>query len=283
MDMKGKNTVNNGRKEIPTMFLGTAPFHEMGDYKFRRIRTIGAVRNGINLGYGIDCAVAYGNHRQVGRGIRASEKKRSEVFITSKLYNTQQDDDVKGHYDRMCSELGIEKLDLLLQHWPQTSTYINAWKQMEELYFAGKVRYIGMANVEVRHLLEMETACALLPQVIQVERHPLNTQAELISYCKEKGIRVQAYAPIGRMEEALTGQKLLKKLAEKHGKSIPQIILRWHIQTDVIPVVRSVRRRRIMENMDIWDFVLLDVEVDEIRALNRNYKIYNPQRYARYY
>ena len=268
---------------IPSMFLGTGPFFKLGDYSFKRIRTINAVGNGIAVGYGIDCAAAYGNHRQVGRGVQVSGKKREEIFLASKLYNNQQDSNVACHYTAICGELGVDYLDLLLLHWPQVSTYIKAWKQMENLYFEKKVRYIGMANVEIRHLLDMEKKCILLPHVIQIERHPLNTQMELISFCKEKGIWVQAYSPLARMNPILTEQKMIKAFAAKYKKSVPQIILRWHIQTGVIPVVRSIRKWRIMENWNIWDFKLSDEEVSGITNLNQDYKINDPRKFVRYY
>lgn len=277
--MGGK--MNNN--DMPIMILGTAPFKQMGNYNFLRIRTMNAVKNAIFRGYGIDCAVAYGNHRQVGRGIQVSGKAREKIFLTSKLYNTQQDNYVREHYNVMCNELGVQYLDLLLQHWPQTSTYINTWKQMEELYLEEKVKYIGIANAEIRHLDEIKKKCDILPHFIQIERNPLNTQLELISFCKKDEIRVQAYAPLGRMGEDLIKQTILNKLALKYQKSIPQIILRWQIQTGVIPVVRSVRKKRIFENIDICDFEMADEEIEEITGLNQNYKIYDPRKYARYY
>lgn len=154
---------------------------------------------------------------------------------------------------------------------------------MEELYFEKKVRYIGIANVEIRHLLEIEKKCALLPHVIQIERNPLITQSELIAFCREKNICVQAYAPLGRMNPALTRQRCLKELGDKYEKTISQILLRWQIQTGVTPVVRSVRKARIVENMNLWDFHLTEGEVSEITALNQYFKYYDPRRYARYY
>lgn len=268
---------------IPNIFLGTAPFHELGNYRFLKLRTVQAVSHGIRLGYGIDCAVAYGNHYQVGNGIRLSGKKRSDIFLTSKLYNNQQDNCVADHYKNMLHELRVDYVDLLLLHWPQTSTYIMAWKQMESLYESQQVGHIGMANVELRHLLEMEQKCNLLPQIIQVERHPLNTQEELISYCREKGILVQAYAPLGRMNCKLTENSFLSMLADKYNKTIQQVILRWHYQNGVIPVVRSIRPDRIYDNYNIWDFELTKDEIEEITSLNINYKIYDPRMYARYY
>lgn len=269
--------------KIPSIFLGTAPLYLIGEYRFKRIRTINAVKNGITRGYGIDCAVAYDNHRQVRRGITVSGKKRKEIFITSKLYNTQQDKDIKRHYKDICDELGVEYLDLLLLHWPQKSTYLNAWKQMVELYNEKKVKYIGISNVEIKHLMEMENICGFLPHVIQIERNPLYTRNDIISFCHEKGIIVQAYAPLGRMNEVLMKQKILNQLANKYGKGIPQIILKWHIQTGVCPVVRSVRKRRIIENINIWDFELTDEEIQEITKLNQNYRINDPRKFCRYY
>lgn len=269
--------------KIPSMFLGTVPLHMMGNYKFKRIRTINAVKNGILMDYGIDCATAYGNHRQVGRGLKAAGKERKEIFITSKLDNSQQDNNIKSHYKNMCRELNVDYLDLLLQHWPQTSTYINSWKQMEELYAEKQVKYIGMSNVEIRHLLEIEKKGTFLPHVIQIERNPLYVREDIISFCREKGIVVQAYAPLGRMNEVLMGQGLLKNLGNKYKKTVPQIILKWHIQTGVCPVMRSARKERIIENKNIWDFELTDWELEEITKLNQNFRINDPRKFCRYY
>lgn len=283
MDNKIELNVQSGQIKIPAMFLGTAPFRELGKYRFLRLRTVRAVSTGIKTGYGIDCAVAYGNHHQVGNGIKLSGKRRQDIFLTSKLFNSQQDEKIAQHYDVMLKELQLNYVDLLLLHWPQTGTYIRAWKQMEKLYEHQKVRLIGMANVEIRHLREMERKCEMLPHIIQIERNPLNTQEELLYYCEEKGIQVQAYAPLGRMNDQLLGSERLCRLAEKYNKTIPQIILRWHRQTNVIPVVRSIRTNRICDNYNIWDFKLDDSEIKKISELNINHKIYDPRIYARYY
>ncbi len=268
---------------VPALFLGTAPFNEIGDYHFRRLRTVRAVGQGICLGYGIDCAVAYGNHHQIANGIKLSREDRENIFVTSKLYNTQQDGRINEHYQAALKELDLEYLDLLLLHWPQTGTYINAWKQMEELYYNKKVRYIGIANVEIRHLEEISQKCDMLPQIVQVERNPLNTEDALLAACVENSIILQAYGPTGTSNPELIESEVLKRLARKYGKTVRQVILRWHLETGDIPVVRSVRKSRIIENCDIFDFRLLLDEIAEINLLNRNYKFYDPRRYVCYY
>ncbi len=269
--------------DLPAMFLGTGPFHEIGDYHFRRLRTVRAVGHGICLGYGIDCAVAYGNHRQIANGMKLSGIPRKDIFLTSKLFNDQQDELLPQHYQNMLRELDTEYLDLLLLHWPQTGTYIDAWKRMEELYQKGQVRSIGIANAEIRHLEKLAVKCEMLPQVIQVERNPLNTEEELLAFCQDKGIVLQAYGPTGRSNKELIESEVIKRIGRAHSKTAYQTILRWHIETGDIPVVRSIRKERIAENCDIFDFTLDPGEIEEIDSLNRNCKFYDPRRYARYY
>lgn len=269
--------------QLPPMFLGTAPFHELGDYKWKRLRTVKRVSEAVRIGYGIDCAVAYGNHRQVGLGMLRSGFVRERMFVTSKLYNDQQNAGLKNHYSRILEELGTGYLDLLLLHWPQSSTYIEAWKYMEELYHENRVRAIGMANVEIRHLEALQSSCEICPQVIQIERNPLLTQNDLMEYCSQHQIQVQSYAPLGVMNKQLIEHRLLKTLSEKYKKQPAQIILRWHIQTDCIPVVRSLRKERVLSNFQVWDFQLEEEEIHEISNLNQNHKHYDPRKYARYY
>lgn len=281
--MWGDDMSEKSKSVVPPMFLGTVPFDEMGNYYFRRLRVVMAVSKAIQLGYGVDCAVAYGNHYQVGNGIKASGKKREDIFVTSKLFNTQQDNHVKEHYCNALQELDTPYLDLLLLHWPQTSTYINAWKQMEELYQTKLVCYIGMANVELRHLERIEKSCCIMPHVVQIERHPLNIQKEVVEYCTKKGIIVQAYAPLGVMDKRLLNASVLMDMSARYNKTIPQIILRWQYQTGVVPVVRSIRKKRIISNYDIWDFEIKEEDIEAINALNIGYKHYDPRRYVRYY
>ncbi len=274
--------LSNGNR-IPSVFLGTAPFFEMGDYRFKRLRTVSAVGTAVDLGYGIDSAVAYGNHRQVGNGIRLSGRQRKEVFVTSKIFNNQQNHRIPLYYEECLNQLKLEYLDLLLLHWPQKCTFIEAWKYMEELYNIGKVKNIGMANVEAYHLEEMRNKCSLLPQVVQVELHPMYQQRELTEYCRKNKIQIQAYAPLGRMRPELINHESIKEIALHHGKMVPQVILRWHIQEGRIPVVRSARKNRIRENYDIWDFELTSEEISKIDFFPEGMKIYDVRKYVKYY
>lgn len=279
--MVPKIVLSNGN-EIPQMFQGTVPFHMIKGYKFKHWRVVTSTEKAVECGMGIDTAVAYGNHKEVAMGIKLSAVEKKNIFITSKLYNTQQDCNIKQHYKNICNELLVDKLNLLLLHWPQTSTYVDAWKLMEELYYEGFVDNIGIANVEIRHLEQLKKEGCINPHVIQIERHPYNQQNDIVEFAKEEGICVQSYSPLARMNSVIEN-KTFEDLANKYSVSIPQLLLKWQIQDGIIPVVRSVRKKKIQENINSLDITIKREDMEIINGIGIKYRINNPMRFSRYY
>lgn len=240
-----KITLNNGQ-QIPQLGFGVwkAPAGEC--YK--------AVRTALEVGYRhIDTARIYGNEEDVGRAIRESGIDRGEIFVTTKLWNSDQAKAEKSFEDSL-KRLGCEYIDLYLIHFPVTKTRKAAWGDLEKIAQGGHVRSIGVSNYMPRHLEELLAGCAIKPAVNQIELHPWLSQVELRDYCAKHGICVEAYSPLAH------GQKVadvsLEPLAAKHGKSIAQILLRWSIQSGNIVLVKSVSPNRIAENFAVFDFEL---------------------------
>lgn len=224
-----------------------------------------------------DTASAYGqSERILGCGIK--KYKREDVFISTKVSNMQQNTgNIRKAFESSSRRLKTDYIDLYLLHWPNPDTYIEAWKQMEELYKEGKVRAIGVCNFHKHHMEELEKHATILPMVNQFECHPLMNQEELRKYCKEKEIQVMAYTPTARMDKRLRNNEVMKSLAEKYGKSIAQIVLRWHYQLGNIPVVNTTKIKHLKENTDIFDFELSDKEIQAINEINIDCRLrYNP-------
>jgi diketogulonate reductase-like aldo/keto reductase len=183
---------------------------------------------------------------------------REELFNTLKSYQT-------------------DYVDLYMFHWPVTGVYLDTWKQMEQLYKEGYCRAIGVANCHQHHLEEIFEIAEVIPMVNQFEIHPLFTQKPLIEFCKSKGIQVEAYTPIARFDDRLARLPALNAIARKYNKTIVQIVLRWHIQNKVIPVVRSLNKKRQLENISIFEFKLTEEEMCKIDSFNINSRLrYDP-------
>ena len=173
--------------------------------------------------------------------------------------------------------LNKSNVDLYMFHWPVTGVYLDTWKQMEQLYKEGYCRAIGVANCHQHHLEAILKTAKVIPAVNQFEVHPLFTQKALIEFCKSRGIAVEAYTPIARFDDRLVRLPALNAIARKYNKSVVQIVLRWHIQNGIIPVVRSLNKRRQLENISIFDFGLTEEEVWKIDGFNINSRLrYDP-------
>lgn len=172
---------------------------------------------------------------------------------------------------------GVDKIDLLQFHWPVTGKYIDTWREMLKLKEEGYVRVLGVANCHAHHIEALEKSTGEIPEINQIEVHPLFTQKELLEYCKSKGIVVEAYTPVARYDDRLVRLPILKKLEEKYKKTFVQIILRWHIQNGVIPVVRALSEKHQKDNINIFDFVLEDEDMKIIDGLNLDSRLrYDP-------
>ncbi|GED32144.1 aldo/keto reductase [Brevibacillus centrosporus] len=229
----------------------------------------GAVRSAIESGYrSIDTAAVYGNEVGVGEGIRQAGIDRDQLFITTKVWNADQGyDSTLKAFDESVKRLGIETLDLYLIHWPVKGKYVETWRALEKLYRDGYVRAIGVSNFHTHHLEDLRQNSEIIPAVNQVEFHPLLTQKELLAYCQENGIQMEAWSPLmqGNLDHPL-----LVELGQKYGKSPAQIIIRWDLEKKVVTIPKSITPARIAQNADVFDFSLSAEDVEKINALNAN-------------
>jgi diketogulonate reductase-like aldo/keto reductase len=251
------------------------PLIGMGTYPLNGLRLAWLVRRATAMGYrGFDTASAYGNERWLGRGLRLSLKKREDYFVTSKLSNTEQR---AGDVRRACTDslarLGLKSLDLYLMHWPNPDTFRSCWRQMEQLYREGLVRAIGVCNFHAHHLQQLLEVASVIPAVNQVELHPLLSQTSLVAFCRQHDIQVQAYSPFARMHGKLLGSAILGEIAARCGKTVPQVILRWHCQHQLCAVPKSANSTRLKQNLAVSGFTLTEQEMQHIDGLNINFRV----------
>lgn len=253
--------------EIPCMGLGT--WQSKDD--IARISVLSALSHGYRL---IDTAAAYGNERGVGAGIKESGLAREEIFVTSKLRNA--DHGYKATldaFDLTMEKLGLDYLDLYLIHWPNPvqfrSTWKKAmqdtWKAFEELYEQGKIRAIGISNFMPHHIEALMETAKIKPMVNQLKLCPGITQKEVVEYCNENGILVEAYSPFGT--GAIFASEEMKKLSIKYNKTIGQLCLRWCLQNDFVSLPKSANPMRIKDNAQIFDFEISKEDMDIISGL----------------
>jgi len=220
----------------------------------------------------IDTAAIYQNEKGVGQGIRESNIERGDIFVTSKVWNADQGyESTLKAYDSSLKKLGLKQLDLYLIHWPVVGKYKETWRAMEKLYKEGLVRAIGVSNFLQHQLEDLLTASEITPMVNQMEFHPWLVQQDLVDFCHQKNIRYEAWSPImrGRVGEL----KEIETLVSKYEKTAAQIILRWNLQKGIITIPKSVRKERILENANLFDFALSDEEVKLIDTLDKHYRL----------
>jgi diketogulonate reductase-like aldo/keto reductase len=235
----------------------------------------GAVAEALKAGYRhIDTAAAYGNEKSVGNAVRESGIPRAEIFVTSKLQNPMHGyENTVAAFEQTMENLGMDYLDLYLIHWPNPAKYrdhwqeanAGTWKAFEEFYRAGRIRAIGVSNFRVHHLQELEKTQTIAPMVNQIRLCPGDTQDEVVDYCRAKGILLEAYSPLGLGQ--IFDVPEMKALAEKYGRSIAQICIRWSLERGYLPLPKSVTPARIRENLDVFDFELSDDDVEMIANL----------------
>ncbi|HVY47747.1 MAG TPA: aldo/keto reductase [Minicystis sp.] len=251
--------LNNG-VEIPQVGLGV--FRAAAGEETRR-----AVRWALEIGYRhVDTARVYGNEQDVGEAIRESGVPREEVFVTTKLWNS---DHGKDKAARACEEslkrLGFDYVDLYLIHWPQEGLRRESWKALTKLLESGKCRAIGVSNYTIRHLEEVLSTSDVVPAVDQVELSPFLHQKKLLDFCEKKKIVVEAYSPLvkGKRMQHPT----VVKVAQKVGKTPAQVLIRWSMQHGCVVIPKSVKKERIDENFGVFDFAL---DVDDMRLLDES-------------
>lgn len=242
----------------------------LGTYLAAQGRDVeGEVTYGLSIGYrGIDTAAIYDNEQSIGRAIKASGVARAELFVATKVWNSDQGyEQTLAAFDRSLNRLGLDYVDLYLVHWPVRSKALNTWRAMEELRAAGKTRAIGVCNHLEDDLNDL-LAHATVPRALdQVEIHPYLQRAPLREYCHTHSITVQAWAPL--MKGRVGGAAALVEIARRHDKTPAQVTLRWLLQHGITAIPKSVHRERIAQNAEVFDFELGEAEMAAIDALDR--------------
>ncbi|MDD7939396.1 aldo/keto reductase [Actinomycetospora lutea] len=234
--------------------------------------TAEAVLTAFEAGYRhIDTAQMYGNEAEVGEAIAKSGLQRDELWITTKCNNSNHGyDDARSALDESLQKLGLDAVDLYLIHWPLPGKdlYVETWKGLEKAHQDGKARTIGVSNFQPHHLDRLLEETETVPAINQIELHPHMQQAALRSYHERHGIRTEAWSPIGQGKGLLDAPEL-GEIAQAHGKSAAQVVLRWHIQIGNIIFPKSVTPERIRENMDIFDFELSHEDMQKIDGMEK--------------
>jgi len=252
----------NDGHAIPWLGLGVWQTHKGAE-------TFDAVRDALAAGYRhIDTARAYGNEADVGRAVRASGIPRSEIYVTTKLWNADQGyEQAKRAFDRSLASLGLDYVDLFLLHWPERARH-DSWRALIELRESGKARSIGVSNFTIDHLEKLRRASDVVPAINQVELHPFLTQPALREHCAKHGIVIEAYSPLAH------GQRLdhpaITRLAKKLGKTPAQIMIRWALDHDLVVLPKSSKKARILENAAVFDFALSPEDLRALDALDEN-------------
>ncbi len=228
----------------------------------------------IAAGYrSIDTAAIYRNERGTGEGLRRAGLPRQDIFVTTKLWNDRQAD-APAALGESLGKLGLEQVDLYLIHWPapKNDSYAQAWRSLVRLRDEGRTRAVGVSNFTEAHLARVMDETGVAPALNQVELHPYLQQPALRAYHAEHGIRTEAWSPIGQ-GKALLDDPVLARLAEAHGKTAAQIVLRWHLQLGTIVIPKTVTPSRLRENLAVTDFALDDAEMAAIAALDRSERL----------
>ncbi|MDQ0430201.1 diketogulonate reductase-like aldo/keto reductase [Planomicrobium stackebrandtii] len=257
-------TLHNG-VEMPRFGLGV---YKMTDKE----AAVEAMITAINAGYGaIDTATIYDNEAEVGEAVRNSGVKREELFITSKVWNTDQGyDETLRAFEASLKRLGFDYLDLYLTHWAIEGKYVDTYRAIQRLYDEKLVRSIGVSNHQQHHLEKLLATANTKPMVNQIELHPQLTQVPLRSFCANQDIAVTSWSPLARGR--LLEDPVLLEIANTYGKTIAQVIIRWHLQSDLTVIPKSVTPSRIKENAEVFDFSLTEEEIELIDGLNQDWR-----------
>ncbi|MBM7785673.1 aldo/keto reductase [Tenggerimyces flavus] len=257
---------NNG-VEIPQLGFGV--------WQVPEELVVDAVRVAIETGYrSIDTAAIYGNEEGTGRAIAESGVARDELFVTTKLWNSEQGyDSTLAAFDESIKKLELDYVDLYLIHWPSPhrDKYVETWKAFEQLLNDGRVKSIGVSNFHQPHLQRLLDETDIVPVLNQIELHPYLQQAALRTFCAEHGILTEAWSPLASGGDVLT-DPLIAKLADKYGKTPAQVILRWHLQLGNVVIPKSVTPSRIKENFEVFDFELTAEDVAAFAPLEKGFR-----------
>ena len=256
--------LNNGVK-CPVVGIGT--------FMLSPTDAENSVKEALKMGYSlVDTANAYVNERACGRGIKDSGMKREDVFLSTKLWPSEYEND--NAVGETLERLGVEYVDLLYIHQP-AGNWLAGYRQLEKAYKEGKIKSIGFSNFEGKYIEELKTKWEIVPQFIQVEAHPYFTQTELRQTLDKYNIKLMSWYPLGHGDKALINEPIFAELGNKYGKSSAQIILRWHTQMGFVVIPGSKNVDHIRDNLDILDFELTANEMAEITKLDKNTRYYN--------
>ncbi|SMG40472.1 aldo/keto reductase [Agreia pratensis] len=270
--------MTTSESSVPLVTLNdgnTIPQLGFGVFKVDPDKTSRIVADAFEVGYRhIDTAKIYGNEEGVGHAIKTSGIDRDELFITTKLWNADQGyESGLEAFEKSLGRLQLDYVDLYLIHWPAPANdnYVDAWKALEKIRESGRAKSIGVSNFTVEHLTRLLGETDVVPAVNQIELHPEFQQREITAFGREHGIATEAWSPLA--QGALLKEPNVQEIAEAHGKSLAQVILRWHIQQGNIIFPKSNNRERIEENFDIFDFELSDDEQASITALEKDGRV----------
>ncbi|MQY09376.1 putative oxidoreductase [Actinomadura sp. RB68] len=235
-----------------------------------------AVKVALETGYrSIDTARIYDNEAGTGRALRASGVPREELFVTTKLWNSDQGyDSTLRAFDASMERLGLERLDLYLMHWPMPSRdlYLDTWRAFEKIYADGRVRAIGVSNFTVPALTRLLDEGEVVPAINQIELHPDLQQSELRAFHREHGIHTEAWSPLGQ-GKGLLDEPLLRRIGDAHGRTPAQVVLRWHLQIGNVVIPKSVTPSRIAENFDVFGFELTPEDMAAIGEMDKGNRL----------
>ena len=257
-------TLNNGI-QCPAVGIGT--------FMLSPAEAENSVREALKMGYSlVDTANAYVNERAVGRGMKASGVKREEIFLSTKLWPSEYENE--NAVEETLARLGVDYVDLLYIHQP-AGNWLAGYRQLEKAYKEGKAKSIGISNFEGKYIAELETKWEIAPQFIQVEAHPYFTQTELRRTLDKYGVRIMSWYPLGHGDKSLISEPVFAELGKKYGKSPAQVILRWHTQMGFAVIPGSKNVDHIRDNLNILDFTLTDAEMAQIAKLDRGERYYH--------
>lgn len=267
--LQATTTLNNG-KAMPWFGIGVFKVEEGPEL-------VDAVKAAVAHGYrSIDTAAIYDNERSVGQAIREALQEtglsREDLFVTSKVWNADLGYEATlAAYETSLEKLGLDYLDLYLIHWPVAGKYKDAWRALEALYKAGRVKAVGVSNFQIHHLEDLMKDAEIKPMVNQVELHPRLSQQALRDFCAQHDIQIEAWSPL--MQGQLLDNPVLQEIGARHSKSVAQVILRWDLQHGIVTIPKSTKTHRIIENASVFDFELTSEEMARIDALNQNLRV----------